>query len=65
MSPEEFAKEIYEQGFKNGSIEMKNKVLKEINRDISLFTTKNETLRILKKIDKMKLPKPLTPPTNN
>lgn len=62
---EEFAKQIYEIGFSHGAQEMKNKVLKSINRDITLFTTKNETVAVLKKVQKLKLPKATTPPTSN
>lgn len=49
--------EIYAIGFRNGGIEMKNKILKRINRDFSLFTVQRAgavTVKILKIIDKIK-----------
>lgn len=55
---EKFAEEIYKIGFNHGAIEMKNKVLKGINRDITLFRAKNTTTETLRKIDTMKLPTP-------
>lgn len=53
----EYLDEVYNIGFKNGCIEMKNKVLKTLNTDWKLFGTKVEVdllVKILKKIDKIK-----------
>lgn len=55
---EKFAEEIYKIGFTHGAIEMKNKVLKGINRDMTLFSIKNQTTDVLRKIDTMRSPKP-------
>lgn len=49
--------EIYEIGVKNGGIEMKNKILKKINRDWTLVTIKKPMdliIKILKIINKIK-----------
>lgn len=48
---------IYKVGFKNGQIEMKNKVLKKINRNWNLLRIKNPldlAIEIIKIIDKIK-----------
>lgn len=57
----EVADKIYAVGFKNGQIEMKNKVLKKINRDWTLVTIKRPmelAMKILKMINKLPLSKP-------
>ena len=60
MREEEFKKyidKIYNIGLKNGGIEMKNKILKKINRDYSLVCIKNPIdliVKILKVINKVK-----------
>lgn len=60
----EVADEIYTIGFKNGQIEMKSKILKTINQDWSLAG--DITMKILKKINSIKLIKPtLGPPPPN
>lgn len=53
-----FADEVYKTGLKHGGIEMKNKILKSINRDWKLVSS-NKTpagliVEILKKINKIK-----------
>lgn len=48
--------EVYNIGVKNGRIEMKNKILKSINRDWKLFTTAPEMhllVKVLKKINRL------------
>lgn len=58
-----WADEIYQVGFRNGQIEMKNKVLKTINRDWKIVRMKNPVdvaMHFLKKINKLKLSKDLT-----
>ena len=56
------ADEIYAVGFKNGQIEMKNKVLKRINRDWTLIVMKtvDALIMILKGVNKIPLSKPKT-----
>lgn len=57
----EIADKIYAVGFKNGQIEMKNKVLKTINRDWDLITIKRPMdliMRVLKKVNKIRLSSP-------
>ena len=57
----EVADKIYAVGFKNGQIEMKNKVLKNINRDWNLITIKppmDLIVTILKKVNKIKVTLP-------
>lgn len=56
------ADEIYAVGFKNGQIEMKNKVLKRINRDWTLIGMKtvDALIMILKGVNKIPLSKPKT-----
>ncbi len=52
--------EVYSVGFRNGQIEMKNKVLKAINRDWSLVTIKKPldvAMKIMKKVNSLKLTK--------
>jgi hypothetical protein len=49
--------EIYNIGVKNGGIEMKNKILKSLNRDWKLFSEAPKVsflMKILKKINKIK-----------
>lgn len=48
--------EVYEVGLKNGRIEMKNKILKSLNRDWKLFKNKAEfdlMVKILKKVNRL------------
>ena len=56
--------EFYELGFKAGSIETKNKILKILNRDIDFFL-RDKPNEILDKIDSIKLPKPNRPVDNS
>ncbi len=52
----EIADKIYDVGFRNGQIDMKNKVLKKINRDWSLVTIKKPmdlVVKILKKVNRI------------
>lgn len=49
---------LYDTGFNNGSIEMKNKIMKSLNRDWRMFTSVAQVkllIKILKKIDKIKI----------
>lgn len=49
--------EVYNIGLKNGRIEMKNKILKSLNRDWKLFSTAPQVdllIKILKKINRIK-----------
>lgn len=49
--------EIYETGFRNGRIDMKNKIMKSLSRDWKLFTFPpdvNLMMKILKKINRLK-----------
>lgn len=50
---------VYSIGFKNGQIEMRNKVLKSINRDWSLIRDADLLIKVMKKINKLRLSKPL------
>jgi len=52
------SEQLYEIGFKNGAQEMKNRALKRINRDASLFSGHGVTNRILDALSTLKLPKP-------
>lgn len=45
---------VYAIGFKNGRIDMKNKILKSINRDWRLLPNADLVVKILKKINKIK-----------
>ena len=59
----EWADKVYAVGFKNGQIEMKNKVLMKINRDWEIVTIKQPMdliMTILKKVDKIRLSKDIT-----
>jgi hypothetical protein len=54
---------VYAIGFKNGQIEMKNKVLVKINRDWDLVAIKQPIdliMEIIKKVDKVRLSKKFT-----
>lgn len=50
--------EIYSIGFRNGQIEMRNKVLKSINRDWGLIRDAALMVKVMKKINKLRLSKP-------
>lgn len=50
--------EVYAVGFKNGQIEMQNKVLKSINRDWTLLPNAELMVKIMKKINRLRLSKP-------
>ncbi len=53
----EITDKVYEIGLKNGRVEMKNKILKKINRDFSLVTfckPREAVMKIMKLIDKIK-----------
>lgn len=52
--------EVYLVGFKNGQIEMRNKILKSINRDWSLIIHADLMIKLMKKINRMKLSKDIT-----
>lgn len=52
--------EVYNIGFKNGQIEMRNKVLKHINRDWSLIPHATIMIKLMHKISKLKLSKNFT-----
>ena len=59
----EMAEKVYAIGFKNGQIEMKNKVLIKINRDWDLVTIKRPMdfiMEILEKVNKIPLSKKVT-----
>lgn len=51
---------VYAIGFKNGQIAMKNKVLRKINHDWSLFTPQDLkiAMKIMKKINTIRLTAP-------
>lgn len=60
--------QVYAVGFKNGQIEMKSKILKSLNRDWKLFGTFPEAtllIKILKKINRLKLSIEARLPTKN
>jgi len=50
--------EVYAAGFKNGQIEMRNKILKSINRDVSLLPNASLMVKLMKKINRLKLSNP-------
>ena len=55
--------EVYAIGFKNGQIEMKNRVLMKLNRDMNFWTSKNSAdflITLLKIINKLPLTKDIT-----
>lgn len=52
--------EVYLIGFKNGQISMKNKILKSINRDWSLIRDAGLMVKVMKKINGLKLEKGLS-----
>jgi hypothetical protein len=47
--------DVYSVGFKNGQIEMRNKILKSINRDWSLIPDAGLMVKLMKKISRIKL----------
>jgi hypothetical protein len=54
---------VYAVGFKNGQIEMRNRVLMKLNRDVNFWTSvKNADflMTLLKKINKLPLTKDIT-----
>ncbi len=53
--------EVYSVGFRNGQIEMRNNVLKAINRDWTLVKDFALMVKIMKKINKLRLTKPNLP----
>ncbi len=66
MTEEELKKyldEVYAVGFKNGQIEMKNRVLMKLNRDVNFWTSVKSAdflVYLLKKINKLPLTKDIT-----
>lgn len=52
--------EVYAVGFKHGQIEMRNKILKSINRDYGLLPHASLMLKLMKKINRLKLSKKFT-----
>lgn len=63
MSEEELKKgldEVYAVGFRNGQIEMRNKILKSINRDWRLIPNFVLMVSLMKKINRLKLSKEIT-----
>ncbi len=52
--------DVYAVGFKNGQIEMRNKILKSINRDWSLVAHIDVMVKLMKKINRIKLSKDFT-----
>jgi len=52
--------EVYSIGFKNGQIEMRNKILKCINRDWSLIKHIDVMIKLMKKINRIKFSKEFT-----
>lgn len=57
--------EVYAIGFKNGQIEMRNRVLMKINRDIKFWINvkADYVMNLLKTINKLPLTKKITPIT--
>jgi len=51
---------VYGIGFKNGQVEMRNKILKSVNRDYSLLPNADLMVKLMKKINKLKLSKDFT-----
>lgn len=63
MKEEEIKKgldKVYDVGFKNGQIEMRNKILKSINRDWSLIMNGALMVKLMKKINRLKFTKEIT-----
>jgi hypothetical protein len=63
MNEEDIKKDldhVYDVGFKNGQIEMRNKILKSINRDWSLIPNADIVIKLMKKISRLKLSKEFT-----
>ncbi len=59
----EYMDKVYAIGFKNGQIEMRNRVLMKLNRDMNFWTSvKNADflVTLLKKINKLPLTKDIT-----
>lgn len=52
--------EVYAIGFKNGQVEMRNKVLKSINRDFNLIPHADLMIKLMKKINRLKFSKELS-----
>lgn len=52
--------EVYGIGFKNGQIEMRNKILKFMNRDYDLLPNVDLMVKLMKKIDRLRLSKDFT-----
>jgi hypothetical protein len=52
--------EVYGIGFKNGQIEMRNKILKSINRDWSLIPNVDLMIKLMKKINRIRFSKEIT-----
>lgn len=50
--------EVYSVGFRNGQIEMRNKVLKSINRDWKLLPNADLMVKVMKKINRLRLSQP-------
>lgn len=51
---------VYAVGFKNGQIEMRNKILKSIYRDWSFIMHSDLMIKIMKKINRIKFSKEFT-----
>ena len=59
----EYMDKVYAVGFKNGQIEMKNRVLMKLNRDVNFWTSVRNAdflVTLLKKINKLPLTKDIT-----
>lgn len=58
----EYMDRVYAVGFRNGQIEMKNRVLMKLNRDIKLWIggKADFMMELLKKINKLPLTKDIT-----
>ncbi len=48
--------EVYKMGRKNGAIEMRNVILKSLNRDYTLLPNFDLLVKLMKKINKLRLP---------
>ncbi len=63
MTEEELKKgldDVYLMGFTNGQIEMRNKILKSINRDWKLVKHFDLMVKLMRKINRIKLSKSFT-----
>lgn len=58
LTTKEVVDTVYSVGFKNGQIEMKNKVLKKLNRDWTLIHDSAVVVKVLKKVNAIRLTKP-------